>query len=135
MRRSQGKSQYGKRQPLPDIDCTRLVAGSIRRWLTRASKLQRKSTRKPNGPETGALQMGVPEIGSSLQPRGPKLGPLQMELNRTQAPTQACEAAAQVVFGAIQTWRRTAQPQLRAAYSKHRLKQRVLRSENKNCIW
>ena len=48
---------------------------------------------------------------------------------------QTCEAAAQVRSGAAHAWRRPAQPQLRAAYSRLRLKQRVLRSEGRSAIW
>jgi hypothetical protein len=79
-------------------------------------------------PETGTLWMGVPETGPSLLLRGPKLGALQRSSVKRRHPTQACEAAGQVRSGAVHAWRRTAQPQLRAAYS-------WLSSENRSGIW
>ena len=61
--------------------------------------------------------MGVPRNWAFPATQGPKTGGPAKELSQTQAPTQACEAAAQVRSGAVHAWRRTAQPQLRAAYS------------------
>src|SRR5438105_2786441 len=79
--------------------------------------------------------MGVPRNWAFPAARGPKTGGPAKKLSQTQAPTQACEAAAQVRSGVVHARRRTAQPQLRAAYSRLRLKQRVLRSEDRSAIW
>ena len=89
------------------------------------------------GSDRGQVQWtcGLDSLNRGAATQGPKTGSPAKELSQTQAPTQAYEAAAQVRSGAVHARRRTTQPQLRAAYSRLRLKQRVLRSEDRSAIW
>jgi hypothetical protein len=112
-------------------------------WLpSAANKLAKQVLPKAqDDPETGTPCRcgtpvgGGPETGPSLLLRGPKLGPYKGAQSKAGTSTQVCEAAAQVRSGAAHAWRRTAQPQLWAAYSRLRLKQPVLRSEDRSAIW
>jgi hypothetical protein len=111
-----------------------LVAGSIRRWLrSAANKLQSKSSRKPRRPRNwNPVDGGAPKLGLPCYSEAQNWGPCKGPQSKRRHLLRHVEAAAQVRSGAVHAWRRTAQPQLRAAYSRLRLKQRVLRSEDRS---
>jgi hypothetical protein len=78
-------------------------------------------------PESQDDRRRCPETGSSLLLRVPKLGALQRRLVKRRHLLRHVKRLLRCAQAAY--------PQLRAAYSRLRLKQRVLRSEDRSAIW
>src|SRR5438105_3709214 len=92
--------------------------------------LQSRSSRKAKTTQKlESSRWGYPETGLPCYSGAQNLGPAK------QARTQAYEAAAQVAQGRFTLGTRRHSRSSGAAYSRLRLKQRVLRSEDRSAIW
>jgi hypothetical protein len=90
--------------------------------------LQSRSSRKAKTTQKlESCRWGCPETGLSLLLRGLKLGLLQRSLVKRRHLLRHMKRLLRSLR-AVHTWHKTAQPQLRAAYSR-------LRSEDRSAIW